>query len=279
MSARAVAALILATAAAVTIPTGCTRSPEAPLSTASVPRGATSTSPGPSGVLTTMTGYATPVAATDAPKPVPAVLITHGDRASRKVALTFDLCQIPSKPTGFDRAVVDTLLAKKAKATFMMGGNWAETHPEQAKLLGSKAGLFEIGNHSYAHQHPTKISAAAFEQEIVQGQVAISKNAGVLPRLFRFPYGEYDTATLRQVSAHGLRAIQWSVVTGDPDKNITATGILGEVKRLTRGGAIVIMHANGNGVHTAEALPKVIDYLRGKGYELVTVSELLGQAP
>jgi peptidoglycan/xylan/chitin deacetylase (PgdA/CDA1 family) len=72
-----------------------------------------------------------------------------------------------------------------------------------------------------------------------------------------------------------MTPVQWSVETGDPDKNITAKAILKTVKAKAKGGSIVIMHANGRGWHSAEALPGVIDYLHSKGYEIVTVSELL----
>jgi peptidoglycan/xylan/chitin deacetylase (PgdA/CDA1 family) len=51
------------------------------------------------------------------------------------------------------------------------------------------------------------------------------------------------------------------------------------VQRGARNGSIIIMHANGRGWHTAEALPQIIAFLRGRGFELVTVSELLGPAP
>ena len=43
--------------------------------------------------------------------------------------------------------------------------------------------------------------------------------------------------------------------------------------------ANIIMHANGRGWHTAEALPEMIQYLREQGYTLVTVSQLLGLEP
>ena len=43
----------------------------------------------------------------------------------------------------------------------------------------------------------------------------------------------------------------------------------------TRPGSIIIAHANGRGVHTAAALPLAIPALKAKGYQFVTVSELL----
>jgi hypothetical protein len=42
-----------------------------------------------------------------------------------------------------------------------------------------------------------------------------------------------------------------------------------------KGGSIVVFHMNENGPHTAEALPEVVKGLREKGFELVTVGEML----
>jgi peptidoglycan/xylan/chitin deacetylase (PgdA/CDA1 family) len=51
------------------------------------------------------------------------------------------------------------------------------------------------------------------------------------------------------------------------------------VKDRVQNGSIILMHANGRGWHTAEALPDIIEYLRGEGYCLVTVSQLLELEP
>jgi peptidoglycan/xylan/chitin deacetylase (PgdA/CDA1 family) len=66
------------------------------------------------------------------------------------------------------------------------------------------------------------------------------------------------------------------VVTGDPDPGVSAEEIASTVKRRTRNGSILVMHANGRGRHTAEALPGMIEELRKRGFELTTVSDLLG---
>ena len=81
---------------------------------------------------------------------------------------------------------------------------------------------------------------------------------------------------LKTLAGEGFYVIQWDVVSGDPDPHMTAARILSEVKRRARNGSIIIMHANGRGRHTAEALPSVIAYLRAKGLTLVTVPQLLG---
>jgi peptidoglycan/xylan/chitin deacetylase (PgdA/CDA1 family) len=42
-----------------------------------------------------------------------------------------------------------------------------------------------------------------------------------------------------------------------------------------RNGSIIVMHMNGRGWHTAEALPGIIDELRRQGFTLTTVSDLI----
>jgi peptidoglycan/xylan/chitin deacetylase (PgdA/CDA1 family) len=44
---------------------------------------------------------------------------------------------------------------------------------------------------------------------------------------------------------------------------------------MARNGSIVVMHINGRGWHTAEALPAIISRLRERGFTFVTVSEML----
>jgi peptidoglycan/xylan/chitin deacetylase (PgdA/CDA1 family) len=73
-----------------------------------------------------------------------------------------------------------------------------------------------------------------------------------------------------------MYTIQWDVDTGDPVFDTTPEVLAKNVRDRTQNGSIILMHANGRGWHTAEALPAMIEFLRGEGYELVKVSELIG---
>ena len=95
------------------------------------------------------------------------------------------------------------------------------------------------------------------------------------PRLLRFPYGTCDRLGLDTVADMGLSAIQWDVVSGDPDRSRTASAMVKGVIEATRGGSILIFHANGRGWATPEALPQIVDGLRARGFEFLTVSDLL----
>lgn len=201
-------------------------------------------------------------------------LITHGDRSRPQIALTFDLCQTKTKPAGFDSTIVAILQEKQAAATFFSGGLWLQDHPQEAQLLANNP-LFELGNHSWSHPDLRQADAATISAEIEQTEKLLTALTGHSTRLFRLPFGTYDERVLKTVAANNLRIIQWDVVTGDPDRQVLAADIVDNVRRGAKNGAIVIMHANGRGWHTAEALPQVIDLLRQRGFALVTVSKLL----
>jgi len=204
--------------------------------------------------------------------------ISNGDREKRYVALTFDLCQKPELPSWFDRAIYDVLIRYDVPATFFMGGDWMRTHADETKLLASNP-KFELGNHSWSHPYLPGLSEEIISKEIVKTQNLLYQLTGRQAKLFRLPAGLYDDFTLVMIAWHGLYTIQWDVDTGDPDPTIDAERMNWAVRERVQNGSIILMHANGRGWHTAEALPQMIEYLQSEGYTLVTVSQLLGLEP
>jgi len=232
--------------------------------------------PSPSATLAAPSSTPTPM-----PKltpTLPAELITSGDWVTPYVALTFDMCQDPQYPAGYDAAIVDVLQRYKVPATFFMGGDWMRTHVEETKLLAADPN-FELGNHSWSHTDFTQLTEEQINQEIEKTEDMLFQITGKHSRLLRLPSGQYNDQILHIVARHGLCTIQWDSVTGDPDPNFDSATILAEVQRTVRDGSIIIMHANGRGRHTAEALPSIIDYLHGRGFTLVTVPQLIGLDP
>ena len=204
--------------------------------------------------------------------------VRHGDRDKPYVALTFDLCQKPELPSRFDRGIVDVLTQYDVAATFFMGGDWMRTHVDETLLLASNP-KFELGNHSWSHPDLPGLSEEIIGKEIVKTQDLLYKLTGRQSKLFRLPAGLYDDLTLSVIAWQGLYTIQWDVETGDPDPTVDAERMNRAVETRVQNGSIIIMHANGRGWHTAEALPQIIEYLQRNGYTLVTVSQLLGLEP
>lgn len=209
------------------------------------------------------------------------------------IALTLDLCEQPGEIAGYDGAIFDYLRANGVKSTVFVGGKWLVTHPERARQLLADP-LIELGNHGWSHRNVRGLSGAALAEEIdapqrayeaaraglaVQACVAARPQAmSRVPermRLYRFPYGACNAAALDAVAAQGLRAVQWDLSTGDPSPTQSAEAIARTTLRDVRPGSIIIAHANGRGYNTAAALPLLIPELRRRGFELVTVSELI----
>ena len=266
----------------------------APATTQVIPPSPTpSTTPQPTGTAThtpTLTPSPIPVTpsatftATPRPDLAPVLphtnvhFISHGDREKPYVALTFDLCQKPDLPSWFDQGIVDVLTKYDVPATFFMGGDWMRTHVDETLLLASNP-KFELGNHSWSHPDLPGLSEEIISKEIVKTQDLLYRLTGRQSKLFRLPAGLYDDLTLSVIAWQGLYTIQWDVETGDPDPTIDAERMNWAVQNRVQNGSIIIMHANGRGWHTAEALPQMIEYLQDSGYTLVTVSELLGLEP
>ncbi|WP_416967698.1 polysaccharide deacetylase family protein [Streptomyces sp. 4F14] len=217
----------------------------------------------------------------------------HAPRGEdRTVALTFDADmtadQGPRAARGehFDNpALISTLRSLKIPATVFMTGRWAEEYPDQARSIGRDP-LFEVANHSYSHHAFTDdcyglptVPEADMRADVEQAYAAFRK-AGVPHAMpyFRFPGGCYDKAALRALSASGVTAVQWDVISGDAfatDADAVARQVLDGVKP----GSVVVMHCTRSAAPTTErALRTIVPELRRKGYRFVKVSEQIRAA-
>lgn len=204
-------------------------------------------------------------------------IIEHGPRDSKKVALTFDACPT-SKEDEYDERVIEVLIREKVPATLFLSGRWVEKNGERTKFLADQT-QFEIANHAYWHPHMLEKDDARVTRELKRTQEIIRKVTGRRPKYFRPPFGEVDERLAKFTSQAGLVTVQYDVASGDPDPGLSAKRIARAVVEEAQGGSIVVFHMNENGARTAEALPEIIRGLREKGFELVTVGEMLeGQA-
>ena len=208
------------------------------------------------------------------------------------IALTFDLCETDGDVAGYDGRIVDLLRAQGVKATFFAGGKWMETHKERAEQLIADPN-FEVGSHGLRHFDLSHVNGQTLDDEIRLTEAAYADTRNNLLNkqcaatiaqhspipdhmsLLRFPYGRCDAKSLAAAANAGLIAIQWDLVTGDPDPHHSARAIADTILTRVHPGAIIVAHANGRGWHTAEALALAIPKLKEEGYSFVTVSELL----
>ena len=204
----------------------------------------------------------------------PESLITHGPRDRQQVALTFDLCQSPGRTTTLDLPLIDILRREKVPATFFIGGDWMRTHSAELRQLAAVP-YFELANHSWSHPDLRRRSRAEITFQVSRTNTELTRLTGRSSNYFRLPYGNYNDATLQTLTDLQQHIIQWDVVSGDPDPQISGAAMRRTIISQLRNGSIVVMHANGRGRHTAEVLPEIIAYLRERRLRPVTISALL----
>jgi len=205
----------------------------------------------------------------DAPaKPtIPNVPPQSGDIDPSKpmVALTFD-----DGPSKYTSQILDILEKYGARATFCVVGNLVNARQDTVKRA-SDLGC-EIIGHSWDHRDLSKLSVAEIKKELDDTSAIIESVTGVWPRLYRPPYGAVNS-TLKNVSGElGYAIIYWSVDALDWDTR-NADKIYKAIIADTSNRAIVLSHDLYGS--TADAMERVIPELLSKGYQLVTVSELM----
>lgn len=189
----------------------------------------------------------------------------------RVVALTFDG---GANADGAPR-ILRALRASGVRGTFFLTGRWAENYPRLAHRVGLR---HAVGNHTYSHPHLVGMSRAAIREEVRVAERLIADTTGRDPRpLFRFPYAECDRRTIGIVNDLGYGGIRWTVDTlgwkGTGEGQSVHT-VRQRVLQALRPGAIVLMHlgsAPDGSTLDADALPRLIDEIRARGYRFVTV--------
>ncbi len=184
------------------------------------------------------------------------------------IALTFDISW------GHKTAplVLEILREKNVRATFFLSGPWAKRHAALVSEI-TQAG-HDIGSHGDAHVDLSRYPRDVVEENIRTAHEDILNAAGRVAPFFRPPNGDYDDIVVETAKACGYETVIWAVDSLDW-KNPGADYMVDRVLKLAFKGAIVLMHASDSSRQIHEALPRVIDGLRQKGYKLVPLSELM----
>ncbi|MGO9794201.1 MAG: polysaccharide deacetylase family protein [Solirubrobacteraceae bacterium] len=189
-----------------------------------------------------------------------------------EVALTFD-----DGPSAYTGAILRILRRTHTPATFFVIGRWAQAYP---RLVAAevRAGC-EVGDHTETHYPLALLSSAAQTAELTQAAQAIHRAGAPWPVLMRPPYGSFDQATLQVLHAQRMLMVLWSADTSDYERPGVAKIIYTAVSG-GQPGAIILMHdGGGDRSQTVAALPRIITRLRQRGFQLVTVSQLVADDP
>ena len=208
-----------------------------------------------------------------------AAVIRHGPRDVPVVALTFDM------GGRLDPAqdILAWLVDNEVPATiFPTGGTGAMTAEGLAALevVAEHRDLLDLGNHSWSHPDFRELDAAAMRDQLERTEEAVLELTGrsTVP-WFRPPFGALDEQIPAVVGAAGWTSIVlWDIDTIDwrpiEDGGPTADEIVGKVLERAQGGSIVLLHLGG--YETLEALPGIVEGLRARGLEPVTLDTMLG---
>lgn len=181
----------------------------------------------------------------------------------QKIALTFDDGPHPSGTP----VLLDGLAERNVKVTFFVIGENAVKYP---KLLTREAEEGHIiGNHTYSHVDLTKMSQEAAECELEKTNAAIEAVTGKKTEYMRPPYGAWKKEMEEKI---GMMAVLWNV---DPLdwKTENETEIVNKVVTETEENDIILLHDCY--LSSVKAALRIIDIMQAKGYEFVTVDELL----
>ncbi len=202
----------------------------------------------------------------------PAPTVRHGPRDAKRIALTFDDTFAPANSLPALRA----LRSLNSPATIFVTGMYANVYFDIDREIadGVRAGLFEVGDHSSTHPFLTKIPWSLMLDEIGAGSAAFTQLTGAptVP-LLRPPYGATDSTVAEAAGAKGMQYIVLWDVGADDWTGLPAETIRDDVLKNAQNGSIVLLHLAAE--HTYEAIPAIVNGLRARGFELVTVSELL----
>ena len=185
------------------------------------------------------------------------------------IALTFD---DGPHATNTPR-LLDLLKSRNVKATFYVVATNARRYPEIMRRIVAEG--HEIGNHTYTHRKLTTLNDYAVDEEMRKTEQSIIRATGVKPRTMRPPYG---ALTQRQrgiiFSRFSYPTIMWSIDPEDwkrPGPSVVASRILTNAHN----GAIILAHD----LHapTIDAMPQTFDGLLSRGYQFITVSQMLAR--
>ena len=204
--------------------------------------------------------------------------VVHSVETDRNVvALTFD--DGPKNPE--TERLLDVLDEADAHTTFFVRGGAITEETKSLVVRAAHAG-HEIGNHTHSHLNLENADRGTVREEILRTHHQLAELTGMEPTVIRPPYGKALEIVDEIASAVGYRAtVGWSVDAEDWESPPAAT-IAERVLAGLAPGAIVLLHdgctdtrADQSRMETINAVRILVSAIRDRGFELVTVSQLL----
>lgn len=185
---------------------------------------------------------------------------------SKVVYLTLD--DGPSQNTP---RILNILQNEAVHATFFVIGTQVEKFPDYLKQEYAQGNA--IGNHTYSHNYADIYrSPQDFLASIKKNEDLIYNLIGIRPPIIRTPggtQGNFHVGYYNAVDAAGYLVYDWNVSTGDAAAPLVpAEQLVRNVESQVPGKdrVIMLMHDAAGKTTTVDALPRIIRYLKDKGY-------------
>ena len=197
--------------------------------------------------------------------------------SKNKIALTFD----DGPSAVWTPLILDELQKQGAKATFFVIGHHVRSYPKIAQRIVREGHL--IANHGYAHSVILYYTPAEIEAEIKYTEQVITETTGQATRYYRPPKAWLISPLRRKIKSLGYDVILWSLNSKDWTPFFDAQRWANRVSQKIKSGDIILLHDSGNifsaeggdRSQTCKAVSCLVPELRKRGFEFVTVEELL----
>ncbi|MGN1060323.1 MAG: polysaccharide deacetylase family protein [Candidatus Coproplasma sp.] len=165
--------------------------------------------------------------------------------------------------------ILDVLDEYSAKATFFMGGCWADDNIDCVREVAKRG--HEVGSHGYFHKDHSKLNYSQNLAEIRPSVKLLNAMLGEEISLFAPPSGAFCSATVTAAEALNLKTIMWSRDTIDwRDSDVSL--IYERATKNLSNGEFILMHPKDV---TVKALPQILEYMKKNSLNAVTVSQNL----
>ena len=190
-----------------------------------------------------------------------AIFRLPGNGPKKRVFLTFDDGPIPQ----ITPWVLDMLDRYGIKATFFMVGQNIERYPDILEDIKRRG--HATGNHTLHHMKGGFGSSSKEYLKDSHEGARLSESS-----LFRPPHGWLSPFKLSQIKKH-YSVVMYDLVTRDYSRFLNSDEVIGNVKKFTRDGSIIVFHDSLKSWDRLErALPKSIEWLLQEGYEFELLS-------
>lgn len=200
--------------------------------------------------------------------------IFTGDPAVKELYLTFD----NGYEQGYTGKILDVLKEKQVPAIFFVTGHYIRTEPELLKRMAQEGHL--IGNHSWSHPDMSQISAERIQKELNQVKDEVKALTGQQEmRYLRVPRGIFNAQSLAVSQGLGYTNVFWSVAYRDwePKHQKGWEYAYKNVMAQLHPGAVILLHSVSK--DNTEALAKIIDDAKSKGYEFKSLDGMQSRTP